>query len=299
MDLRQYQEKKPSTTELTGKSQVAALLAQAAISQAIELARMGRYHEAEQALGLQSELNSSTALDLLARIRAQQGRLIEAQNLWSEAARLDPHNESCRAALLRLSRMNRYSSWDGVGRRIAEVVFVALVLAAFAVMVQRWWLQERRSLLTEIRTALQPAPRVNTPRLNFQLQGVSERFEGDDVVLRFDVGLFRNADMLTPQAKTLLATVGQHLQPVPATSAICIIGYSDDLPVRLQMHFRDNRFLAVARAHTVAQFIASSTGIPERRFTLQSGDGSIYPNDSPQDRARNRSVEIRISIRPN
>ena len=299
MILKEYQDRKSSSTDVVDNSQVTGLLAQAAMSQAAELARKGHYDDAEQALGVNSGIASPSALDLLARIRAQQGRLAEAQSLWSEAVRLDPNNESYRAALRRLTRMNRNSFWGGVGRRLAAVAFVVLVLAALALMFQRWWQQQRRSLVTEIRTALQQARTVTIPRIRIQLQGVNEQTEGDDMVLRFDSGLFKNADILTPQAMTLLAGVGRQLQPVAGTSAICIIGYSDDLPVKHQVHFRDNRFLALARAHTVAQFLASSAGIPERRFTLQSGDGSIYPNDTPKDRARNRSVEIRISTRPN
>jgi flagellar motor protein MotB len=299
MILKQYQDKKSSSTDVVDNSQVTGLLAQAAMSQAAELARKGHYDDAEQALGVNSGIASPQALDLLARIRAQQGRLAEAQSLWSEAVRLDPNNESYRTALRRLARMNQHSYLGGVSRWVAGAALAVLALAAFSWMAQSWWQQERRTLVSEIRAAVQQARAVKAPELSFQLQGVRERIEGGDMVLRFDSGLFKSADILTPQAMTLLAGVDRQLQSVAGTSAICIIGYSDDLPVKHQVHFRDNRFLALARAHTVAQFLASSAGIPERRFTLQSGDGSIYPNDTPKDRARNRSVEIRISTRPN
>lgn len=295
MNLKQYQDKKPSSADVVDNSQVTDLLAQAAFSQAVELARIGRYDDAEQALGVNSALATAPILDLLARIRAQQGRLAESQTLWSEAVRLDPNNESYHAALQCLARMNRYSLWGSIGRWLAGVALVVLVLAIFALLVQKWWHQERRTLVTEVRTALQPARAVNAPEIRFQLQGISQRIEGDDLVLRFDSGLFKNADILTPQARVLLAAVGRQLEPSAGKTAICIVGYSDDLPVSRPVHFRDNRFLALARAHAAARFLAFSAGISERQFTLQSAEGSIYPNDTPENRARNRSVEIRIS----
>jgi flagellar motor protein MotB len=298
MNPRQNQEKKPSSGDPVENGQVTALLAQAALSQATELARIGRYDEAERALGVNPALDSSPVLDLLARIRAQQGRLAEAQALWSEAVRLDPNNESYRAALRRLARMNRYSFLGGVSRWLAGAALAVLALAAFSWMAQRWWQHERRTLISEVRTAVQQARAVNAPELTVKLEGVSERVEAGDLVLRFDEGLFKDTDVLTPHAKNLLAALGKQLQPLAGKSAIRIVGYSDDLPVRLQVHFRDNHFLALARANAAARFLASSAGIPERQFTLQSAEGSIYPNDTPENRARNRSVEIRISSRP-
>jgi type VI secretion system protein ImpK len=164
-------------------------------------------------------------------------------------------------------------------------------------MLDRWWQHERRALVIEARTALQPAREVSAPEIRFQLQGVSERVEGGDLVLRFDSGLFKAGDVLTPPAKTLLEAVGHQLRPVASKSAICVVGYSDNLPITAPVHFHDNRFLALARADAVARLLARAAGIPERQFTLQSAGGSIYANDTPENRARNRSVEIRIAVK--
>src|SRR5438105_13854934 len=71
-----------------------ALTVQVSLARATDLARAGKYDEAETVLaGAVGESGSHpAALDLLARIRAQQGRLIEAQALWGQASRLDPSN---------------------------------------------------------------------------------------------------------------------------------------------------------------------------------------------------------------
>lgn len=269
----------------------ASLLAQAALSQATELARAGRYGDAEQTLGLITGPAAPPVLDLLARIRAQQGRLAEAQALWTDAVRLDPNNESYRAALQRLTCLGRTSLGLSATRTLAAAAGAALIVAAFVLLAQNLWQKQRASLVAELRPAALPVRTVSAPQINLQLQGVTQRIEGADIVLRFNDGLFSETDNLTPQAKLLLASVGQKLQP---GEAICIVGYSDDLPVSKPVHFRDNRILALARAQTVAQLLASSSGIPARNFTLQGSEASIYPNGTPEDRARNRTVEIRI-----
>lgn len=299
MTLKEYQGIKSSSADAVENSQVTALLAQAALSHATELARMGRYDDAAQALGAVSGHATPPVLDLIARIRAQQGRLAEAQALWGEAAQLDPNNESYRAALQRLARMNRYSPWVCVGRWLVGVVLAALIIGALALAVNRWGQRQRLALVTEIHTASQSVRAASVPEIRFQLEGVSERVEDGDAVLRFDSGLFKVADMLTPEAKTLLEAVGHKLQPVASKFAISVVGYSDDLPITTPVHFHDNRFLALARADVVARFLATSSGIPEREFTLQSAKGSLYPNDSPENRAKNRSVEIWISAKRN
>jgi type VI secretion system protein ImpK len=256
---------------------------------------MGRYDDAEQVLGANSAIDTPATLDLQARIRAQQGRLVEAQTLWSEAVRLDPNNESYRAGLQRLTSMNRRSWWGFISKDLVRAAVAALIVLALALAWRRSWQQERTELLTEVRTALQPAQKAGVQDTRLQVQGVSQRVQGHDLVLRFDSGLFGRADVLTPQARAVLMEVGQQLQPLANKSTICVVGYSDDLPLTTHIHFRDNQMLALARAHAVAVFLASSMGMPGRRFSLQGGEGSIYPNNTAKDRARNRSVEIFIS----
>lgn len=79
------------------------LLIQLILAQATILARAGRYAEAEQLLtGLPDEQEAPAALDLHARICAQQGRWSEAREHWERALQLDATNEAYAAGLLRL-----------------------------------------------------------------------------------------------------------------------------------------------------------------------------------------------------
>jgi tetratricopeptide (TPR) repeat protein len=69
---------------------------------ATELARSGRYADAEQ-LALEVASSDSpfvpSALDLLARIYAQQGRYLEAESCWQRALSLAPGNPRYRNGL--------------------------------------------------------------------------------------------------------------------------------------------------------------------------------------------------------
>jgi hypothetical protein len=78
-----------------------------ALARATELARLGRYGDAESLLsGLSKEPPIKYAvLDLQARIRAQLGDLVEARCLWNELLREQPRHAEARAAVARLDRM--------------------------------------------------------------------------------------------------------------------------------------------------------------------------------------------------
>lgn len=82
------------------------LLVQLILAQATTLARAGRYADAEQLVTqLLDEQEVPAALDLHARICAQQGRWREARECWQRALQLDQTNEAYVAGLQRLRKM--------------------------------------------------------------------------------------------------------------------------------------------------------------------------------------------------
>jgi nucleoid-associated protein YgaU len=111
---------------------VAALgvLRQAVVARAAQLARRGRYPEAEQVLlGSTAGRDASpAALDLLARIRAQQGRFADAERLWSRATELDPANQTYAAGLRLAAGKRRGAARPAVRWAVAAGVLVVLVL---------------------------------------------------------------------------------------------------------------------------------------------------------------------------
>jgi hypothetical protein len=73
---------------------------------AAELARTGRYLEAEDLLAPNDQLpDSARELDLLARMAAHQERFEDAARLWSAALKADPNNTSYKECLQQLSNI--------------------------------------------------------------------------------------------------------------------------------------------------------------------------------------------------
>jgi len=76
---------------------------------------------------------------------------------------------------------------------------------------------------------------------------------------------------------------------------IIISGHTDDLPISTAQ-FRSNWDLSASRAISVAQYILKYTSIDPSRITVQGFADSrpLAPNDSPENRSKNRRVEITI-----
>ena len=161
--------------------EAASLAAQSALCRATELARAGRYEQAETALEaiFAGSQKPAQARDLLARISAQQGRLAEAQALWQEALRQDPASEACQVALRRIAAMQRRPLW----------VTPAAVMVALLVLVLTigWGVRHVRSAVEGLRGEIRlKAPDVAPPAaIKIDLPGSLRREQ--DGTLTLDV----------------------------------------------------------------------------------------------------------------
>lgn len=80
------------------------------------------------------------------------------------------------------------------------------------------------------------------------------------------------------------------------TYPVAVVGHTDDLPIQ-NNNFDSNWELSLMRANRVARFLMQESGLPENRFSVR-GHASfqpVQPNDTPENRALNRRVEIIIS----
>lgn len=103
----------------------------------------------------------------------------------------------------------------------------------------------------------------------------------------FDVG----SAEVSAEAKALIADVVAEV----ATDAIAlrIEGHTDDVPIQTP-RFRSNWELSTARAGAVVAFLVDALKFPPDRLSA-AGYGEFHPiapNDSPEDRARNRRIDI-------
>jgi chemotaxis protein MotB len=121
---------------------------------------------------------------------------------------------------------------------------------------------------------------------------------GSEAVLRFaEAPMFpTGTDSLQSSFLPVLDKVARILSETPGV--IQVAGHTDDLPIRTE-RYRSNWDLSSARAATVVHYLLEHSTIrPERIVALGHADSRpLVHNTSPENRARNRRVEIRISLR--
>lgn len=96
---------------------------------------------------------------------------------------------------------------------------------------------------------------------------------------------------LQAEARPVLASVVAFLNAEPGYR-VFVSGHTDDLPISNQ-RFSSNWQLAAGRAAVVAEYLAAHQVDPARLTTQGFAEfRPLFPNDSPNNRRRNRRVEI-------
>ena len=128
---------------------------------------------------------------------------------------------------------------------------------------------------------------------------VGDRFVFDSEVL-FAVGQAE----LSEAGKAEIAKVAQLLQEVAAVIPpeidwiVRVDGFTDDTPIT-SGRFRDNWELSQARALSVVRYMIDAYGFPPERLAA-TGFGEFQPvdtSDTPEARARNRRIELKLTER--
>lgn len=105
----------------------------------------------------------------------------------------------------------------------------------------------------------------------------------------FDLG----ESELKPSAIAVLRQVARLLEDIP--NAVLVEGHTDDRPI-IGDKFRSNWELSTARAFSVIRYFIEKENIaPERLSAVGYGEyRPLYPNDTEENRAKNRRIEINI-----
>lgn len=105
----------------------------------------------------------------------------------------------------------------------------------------------------------------------------------------FDLG----ESELKPSAIVVLRQVARLLEDIP--NAVLVEGHTDDRPI-IGDKFRSNWELSTARAFGVIRYFIEQENIaPERLSAVGYGEyRPLYPNDTEENRAKNRRIEINI-----
>lgn len=98
---------------------------------------------------------------------------------------------------------------------------------------------------------------------------------------------------IKPEARQTLDLIATQLVEVP--NQIRIEGHTDNLPISTA-RFPSNWELSTARASSVVRYLITNHGLPPDQVSaLGFGEyRPLVPNDTPQNRARNRRVDIVI-----
>ena len=133
------------------------------------------------------------------------------------------------------------------------------------------------------------------PQIRQGLVAVLEETDQTTIRIRGD-GLFDSGRAeVKPAFQPLLVQIGKELNNVEGR--VLVTGHSDNVPIRT-LQFPSNWHLSKARADSVVQILAASTNNPGRFISEGRSDTEpVAPNDTPQNRALNRRVDIILLAR--
>lgn len=165
----------------------------------------------------------------------------------------------------------------------------------------------RRDGVTAVAVAAKPNSNLAQITQNFRTfldpqirQGlVSVLAEADQTIVRIrGDGLFDSGKTeVKPAFQSLLQQIGAETNKVQGQ--VLVIGHSDNVPIRT-LQFPSNWHLSKARAESVVKILASASNNPSRFSSDARADTQpVAPNDSPQNRAMNRRVDIVLLARVN
>jgi chemotaxis protein MotB len=122
---------------------------------------------------------------------------------------------------------------------------------------------------------------------------ISMETSGNRVVIRFpeEIAFPPGSDALSDEIVPILRRVSVKLAEAPGN--IMVAGHTDDRPIK-SAEFASNWELSTDRAVAVVHRMLELSDIPPNRLQVVGyGDTRpIAPNDTPENRARNRRVEI-------
>jgi flagellar motor protein MotB len=129
-----------------------------------------------------------------------------------------------------------------------------------------------------------------------EIPGAMIRRDKREMTIVFKQGLFSRAAELAPQARATLTQVAQWIPSHAAGYKIMVLGCTDNETVRPNSGYKSNRELGLLRAQTVEKFLLGRGEL--KGFAISSSSrgekDAPYPNDSKENRRKNRTVMIRL-----
>jgi flagellar motor protein MotB len=137
---------------------------------------------------------------------------------------------------------------------------------------------------------------TNMPNLVLAVPGVRTRACGNSILLTFDDGLFLHGTYFKRDAESRLREVAKALAQLSTPLRIEVIGCADDDRAFKSWTAQFEESLALSRAMVVVKYFIELGAIAPKRLAALSSDAANrpFPGDTPQNRAKNRTVMLRI-----
>jgi len=134
------------------------------------------------------------------------------------------------------------------------------------------------------------------PEIEAGLVAVRDEADRSVVILKGD-GLFASAStVVRDRYDRVIERIAQAMNNV--SGKILVVGYSDNVPIR-SARFASNYELSLERARSVQKQLQDRLSQPQRVKAEGRGEmDPIAPNTTPENRARNRRVEITLLVSP-
>ncbi len=134
------------------------------------------------------------------------------------------------------------------------------------------------------------------PEIDAGLVAVKDEADRSVVILKGD-GLFASAStVVRDRYEPVIDRIARAMNNV--SGKILVVGYSDNVPIR-SARFASNYELSLERARSVQKQLRGSLSQPERVKAEGRGEiNPVAPNTTPENRARNRRVEITLLVSP-
>lgn len=135
-----------------------------------------------------------------------------------------------------------------------------------------------------------------SPEIKAGLVAVRDESDRSVVILKGD-GLFASAStVVRDRYKPVIDRVAKAMDSV--SGKILVVGYTDNVPIR-SARFASDYELSLARAQSVTDMLEKQLSRPERVKAEGRGDTNpVAPNNTAENRARNRRVEITLLVSP-
>lgn len=134
------------------------------------------------------------------------------------------------------------------------------------------------------------------PEIKQGLVEVRDEADRSVVILKGD-GIFTSGSTtVRGRYESVLKRIAEAIERV--NGQVLVVGYSDNVPIR-SLRFSSNYELSLERAQSVQTMLRKSISRPSRVNAEGRGETNpIVPNNSAENRARNRRVEIILQVSP-